>query len=771
MYKKIATTSPTIHDIEVGPPPQHAHSECAKMVMKHIAQLSIEIPDVDFLPLAATATSFLKSLSLGYPVKSKAIALIGFSREETSRIRHQLEALAGDWHSYALTHNLSLGLAKGAGQLAPITPAEEAKLQRNKRLANKLAQYADVLAFFSIFGLANLFNDFRIAKTPSPGKEYGNDARILKHITFTQFDLLILSLIPALALVVKHQYLQTWQSPLVSSTQRIPFVRVQEAHTHLLTGTQDIPGAFHNAYGGILWVTDEVLKDTKCRNLIRTGLTRNTYETPMGAVPHACLVVASMSDVSTLSGTENDGRFTLLSRKKHTIHPAKMRVMSPLSDTTSLSNEMKKNQTIRKNIEKDIETHYKAYAAETTKDHWREWQRHATQLRNTYPLATLVGLDTPLDKIFLAIEKKTSQAPFFLHLSGPYGIAKTTVGEIVAQHLLKLYAPTPNATPGHYRLVTDGGILKVTHSQGYKPDHWPIRIREVAVALYLVMSLGAGILNIDVTRHYHTEKTSFQEGLDTMQFAYMLWLAWVGILGLVIKTGIDIAKTHDTSSTPIMDEGIKPEIGHVNEDISIKELVGYRLREYGLPHTQYTFDTALLFTKKGLFVENWDALSGDVRRHIYNSIATKHTHIPTTDAIPVHTRYLVATTNHPQQDDHQRFISFDFSSVVPWKQEDDLFILSSIVSHTLPDTPPWKNSALFAFLNHCRNTRNKEAILTRQVLVDLVRSISETADYLGLQHVEPDTVNHLWRIRVFEGPLTEIYTAYKHIHRTTVTGK
>jgi hypothetical protein len=104
-----------------------------------------------------------------------------------------------------------------------------------------------------------------------------------------------------------------------------------------------------------------------------------------------------------------------------------------------------------------------------------------------------------------------------------------------------------------------------------------------------------------------------------------------------------------------------------------------------------------------------------------------------------------------------------FSLVVPWQTGDDLMIVANIISNTEPHTPYWDQAALAMFLDFCRNQTSGAAVLTRQVLVDLVRDIGNLAYYESRLCVDAATVERIWEDRVFKGPLAEIREACREV--------
>jgi hypothetical protein len=182
-------------------------------------------------------------------------------------------------------------------------------------------------------------------------------------------------------------------------------------------------------------------------------------------------------------------------------------------------------------------------------------------------------------------------------------------------------------------------------------------------------------VNIAVTTNYYKNDVSFQDGLDRLQFAWMLLVAWVGLLSMVAKAGYDLSQKNDNPQTLITDFSTPNVIGNANEDLTTHDLAGKEIATTGFPHNRFTFESALLLQNVGLFAENWDAIAADPKRKILESMASGNLQIPTGETIPTRRQFLIATTNHPETDELQNFVHHAFSLVVPWRHQDDMLIV------------------------------------------------------------------------------------------------
>jgi hypothetical protein len=718
-----------------------------------------------FLPLGATLMSLWHAIENGALSRHKAILLVGFSPTEEKKIADALKHLLDDWRDYAILRDLAVGLSSDhKGQLTQMTTTQENQLHWVKNIHNGLAKYAEAAAFVVVFVLANLFNDGRIFNpTGSLGNEYGDDAHILKHITFTQFDLLILCLAPAFALLTKQWYLANWQSPIVTSPSEVPYAEIRDADATLLKGDNVSPGAFHRAHGGILWVGPAVFSDTTCRNLLRTGLTQGSYETPLGVVPNAFLMIGAVSDVGVMAGTENDGRFTVIAKQGAR---AKV-IVSPLGRSvreeargieTPKSFSLKTLQQERACFIAAFSSVYECHMSAPSATSWQTMRAQIVAAKEQSPLAFMTGLDALMDKIFVNLEKRDKCSPYLALFSGPYGAAKTTIGKEVARVLAQAVVKPENR---YYALQTQGGRLALGHGAApYVPAMSHLLLRQGAAFLMTAMALMFLSVNVAVTDKYQKENVSFQDSLDRLQFSWMLLFAWTGLSAMVLKAGYEVSRQHDKPETLVMDFSTENTVGSANEDLSIADLIGKQVATTGFPHNRYAFGQALLLQHAGLFAENWDAIHPLEKQKILESLQSHTLQIPTGHTVPTRTQFLVATTNHPSGDTSARMFAHEaFSLVVPWQENDDLMIVANIISNTEPHTPYWDQAALAKFLDSCRNKASGAAVLTRQVLVDLVRDIGNLAYYESLPCVDAATVERIWEDRVFKGPLVEIRAA------------
>jgi hypothetical protein len=758
----------------------------AKALQETITTLESKL-SVNLEPLGYTLMSLWNAIHQGLASRHKAILLVGFTQKEEKEISEGLQNLLTLWQEHARDKNLSTGLASHKkGQLTPITPKEEDRIHQIKNKLNTSVKYADTVSLIGIVLLSLLFNAKRIfSPKDSLGKEYGDDNYILKHVTFTQFDLLILNLIPTLALIAKYSYLQTWKSPIIHSTLDKPYAEVQDDKTDLLTGSDHLPGAFHRAHGGILWVGKNTIANQACRNLLRTGLTLGYYETPQGPVPNAFLTIVSTGSLVDMAGTENDGRFTVIA--KHTY--AKQRQLSDtknmflstvaptmplkppaITNTTPLKgtpeNQSKKLRDTLKSKKEFIDLfqqNYATYLDYPNENQWKKIHAQVNQRKTDTPLVLITGLDDIIDSIFTHVEARDIHEPYLLLLSGPYGAAKTTIGKVVAE---TLSTETPRRSTCYHALKTNGGRIEVITQAGpYTPGTTHLTVRQIAAGMGAGMALMFTIVNIAVTDSYRKEGVGFQDGLDRLQFPWMLLVAWITLMTMVAQHGYALSKEHDNEQTLIMDFSTPNTIGSANEDLLVTDLYGKELKNpIGLPHNHFSFEGALLLRHAGLFAENWDALASEPKNKIRDSILSGTVQIPTGHTLPTRSQFLVATTNHPEKGALDIFTHHDFSLVVPWKPEDDLMIIANIIGNTEPHTPLWEQDALTTFLDLCRNKKNQQAVLTRQILVDIVRDIGNSAYYSKKESVTSTIVNEIWRNRVFEGPLSDIYAAYRLVH-------
>lgn len=722
------------------------------------------------IPLGSTLMSLWHAIDSGTLSRHKAILLVGFTIEEEKNISEALKNLLTIWHEHAQEHNLAIGLATHTkGKLTTITPQDEALIHTQKEQINTLAKYSEVGALIGIIVLANIFNDARIFNPKdSLGKEYGDDNYILKHITFTQFDLLILALLPTFALLAKQWYLQTWRSPIVHSTRETIYAEVRDANPKLLTGSDHMTGAFHRAHGGILWIGPETIKDRTCRNLLRTGLTLGHYETPQGIVPNAFLTIVSTTSLADLHGTENDGRFTVISKKKEPLPPftktplisSKKTRTQPTQIRTVSSDYMKQRHLDKNKFIDEFQVPYSTFMESPSSEQWTRIYQMIKTIEN--PLILITGLDTVMDTVFENLEARDPKKPYALLLSGPYGAAKTTIGKEVAK-ILAPRIPKPENT--YYALETQGGRLALTQNTApYIASTQHLMLRKITYGMGSGMALLFTIVNIAVTTNYYKNDVSFQDGLDRLQFAWMLLVAWVGLLSMVAKAGYDLSQKNDNPQTLITDFSTPNVIGNANEDLTTHDLAGKEIATTGFPHNRFTFESALLLQNVGLFAENWDAIAADPKRKILESMASGNLQIPTGETIPTRSQFLIATTNHPETDELQNFVHHAFSLVVPWRHQDDMLIVANIIRNSEPHAPYWSTEALTTFLDFCRNKDTALSVLTRQVLVDMVREIGNLAYYFNKDNVDPATVIQVWQDRVFEGPLTEIREAYHQVH-------
>ena len=727
--------------------------------------------DTSFLPLGATLMSLWHAIENGALSRHKAILLVGFSPTEEKKIADALKHLLDDWRDYAILRDLAVGLSSDhKGQLTQMTTTQENQMHWVKNIKNGLAQYAEAAAFVVVFVLANLFNDGRIFNpTGSLGNEYGDDAHILKHITFTQFDLLILCLAPAFALLTKQWYLANWQSPIVSSPSEVPYAEIRDADATLLKGDNVSPGAFHRAHGGILWVGPAVFRDTTCRNLLRTGLTQGSYETPLGVVPNAFLMIGAVSDVGVMAGTENDGRFTVIA-KQGAREGAKV-IVSPLERSvreeargieTPKSLFLQTLQEERKRFIAKFSSVYGHHVSAPSATSWQAMRAQIVAAKEQSPLAFMTGLDARMDKIFVNLEKRDQHSPYAVLFSGPYGAAKTTIGKEVARVLAQEVVKPENR---YYALQTQGGRLDLARGAApYVPAMSHLLLRQGAAFLMTAMALMFLSVNVAVTDKYKKENVSFQDSLDRLQFSWMLLFAWTGLSAMVLKAGYEVSRQHDKPETLVMDFSTENTVGSANEDLSIADLIGKQVSTTGFPHNRYAFGQALLLQHAGLFAENWDAIHPLEKQKILESLQSHTLQIPTGHTVPTRTQFLVATTNHPSGDTSERMFAHEsFSLVVPWQTGDDLMIVANIISNAEPHTPHWNQAALAIFLDFCRNQASGAAVLTRQVLVDLVRDIGNLAYYESLPCVDASTVERIWEDRVFKGPLVEIREACREV--------
>lgn len=721
----------------------------------------------NFLPLGSTLLSLWRALETGAVSRHKAILLVGFSQTEEKQIADAMKNLLGYWRDRAMSQNLAVGLSTDhSGTLTQITSEQENRVHRVKHLQNQVARYAEASAFFVVFVLANLFNDGRIFDPKrSLGKEYGDDSRILKHITFTQFDLLILSLAPAFALIMKTWYLENWKSPIVRSPSEIPYAEIRESNPVMLKGEGASAGALHRAHGGVLWVGSQVLENKAIRNLLRTGLTQGHYETPLGVVPNAFLMIGTIPDLGMMAGTQNDGRFTVIA--KHT--PVTHRSLTQQSFMTTPQFDPKSQflhqlHAAKQQFLSGFRVSYLTYLECPSSRLWASMQHQIMTAKAEHSLLLITGLDPLIDRVFMHLEKRDKKEPYYVLFSGPYGAAKTTVGQEVSRILAQEARPPENAS---YVLETRGARLVCSRQAApHVPDGTPLLAREVTGVLLVGLALLFASVNIAVTDEYQKEKASFQDSLDRLQFAWMLLFAWVGLSALVLKLGYEISKRHDTSQTLVLDFSTDNSVGSANEDLSVEQLIGKQVATTGFPHNRYVFSQALLLQHAGLFAENWDAIPEGPKQHIMDSMQSRDVQIPTGDIVPIRAQFVVATTNHlaPNERDYRKFSHEAFSLIAPWQQGDDLMIVANIIQNTAPHTPHWQKAALTQFLDFCRNKSSGKAVLTRQVLVDLVRDIGNLACYEGLQSVDRSVVERVWQERVFEGPLVEIREAYTTVH-------
>jgi len=763
--------------LETGPPSPQA-TPFEKSILRTALRETITTLekkfDISLIPLGSTMMSLWRALDAGSTSRHKAILLVGFSTTEEKEIASALKNVLKLWHEHAQTHNIPIGLATHKkGQLTPITQKEETRIHRQKGRLNTLAKYSEVGALLGIIFLANVFNDSRIFHPKgSLGKEYGDDNYILKHVTFTQFDLLILALLPTFALVAKNWYLQTWSSPIVHSTTDLPYAEVRDPKTEHLTGSDRMAGAFHRAHGGILWIGKETIANQACRNLLRTGLTLGHYETPQGNVPNAFLTIVSTTALSEMGGTENDGRFTVISRTAVTPqasvvtttrqrNPARSRRES-LGEATHLSLFMSNKEKVKRDFLKEFREPYLNYKEYPSLDRWQSLHNKITEFKEKNPLVFITGLDTLIDTLFTQVENRDKNAPYFLLLSGPYGAAKTTIGQEIAK-LLARQTQKPEQT--YYALETQGGSLSLTcNPSPYTENTNHLTIRKIAYGMGAGMATMFFIVNVAVSDNYHNKGVSFQDGLDRLQFAWMLLVAWVGLLGMVAKAGYQLSQTHDNPQNLIMDFSTDNTVGAANEDLSVNELAGKEIATTGFPHNRFSFDGALMLRHAGLFAENWDAIPAEPKRKILDSIRSGQTQIPTRESVPTRAQFLVATTNHPETNNLSPFDHHAFSLIAPWQKQDDMMIVANIILNTEPHTPHWDTNALTRFLDFCRNEETEKAVLTRQILVDMAREIGNLAYYLDKDIVGPESVEQVWKDRVFEGPLADIREAYNEVH-------
>jgi len=728
---------------------------------------------VSLLPLGATLMSLWRAIDEGSTSRHKAILLVGFAPAEEKTISDALKSLLTIWHDHAQKQNLPIGLATHSNrQLTTITPKKETKIHRQKEILNTLASYSEVSALLGIIVLATLFNASRIVNPKgSLGKEYGDDNFILKHITFTQFDLLILALLPTFSLVAKYGYLQTWRSPIVHSTLTPPYAEVRDAKTALLTGSDRMAGAFHRAHGGILWIGPATIANQACRNLLRTGLTLGHYDTPQGAVPNAFLTIVSTHAISEMAGTENDGRFTVISKAPTPI-PAQgpfarshQTRRASIKDPVYKAAYMTERETRKDAFLAIFRVPYLTYMEYPDAKKWEKLYHQVATLKQENPLVLITGLDEPMDIIFSNLESRNKKDPYYLLLSGPYGAAKTTLGKEVAT-LLASEIQKPENT--YYALETQGGKLGLTRNTApYTPNEWPLTLRKIAYGMGAGMATVFTIVNVAVTQNYARDNVNFQDGLDRLQFAWMLLVAWVGLLGMVAKAGYSLSEQNDNPQTLIMDFSTPNTVGAANEDLSMTDLAGKETATTGFPHNRFTFDDAQLLRNVGLFAENWDAIPAEPKRKIIESIQSGQVQIPTGETLPTRSQFLVATTNHPETGNLAPFAHHAFALVVPWESQDDMMIVANIIHNTEPHTPHWNTAALTTFLDFCRSRNNRLAVLTRQILVDMVREIGNLAYYLDQDSVGPDIVKQVWTDRVFKGPLADIRDAHREVHRPT----
>ena len=722
----------------------------------------------NFLPLGSALLSFLRAVDDGTMSRHKAILLVGFSHEEEKHITDAMKNLLGYWRDYATAQDLLVGLATDhKGTLTQITATQESQAHRSKHVQNQVARYAEVGAFFIVFLLANVFNDGRIFNPKgSLGQEYGDDTRILKHITFTQFDLLILALAPAFALIAKTWYLENWKSPIVNSPSDVPYAEIRNPNPVMLKGEGMASGALHRAHGGILWVGSQVLGDKTCRNLLRTGLTQGGYETPLGLVPNAFLMIGTIPNLGVMAGTENDGRFTVIS--KHTpatTLPGSIRHLSvqPQEKILPQSTFLQQLHAQKRAFLDVFQNNYLTYLDCSDGRLWRTMRSQILDWKTQSPLLFITGLDTLIDRVFVNLEQRNKAEPYYVLFSGPYGAAKTTLGQEVSRILAK-EALLPENT--YYALETHGARLALCrYAAPHVPDNTPLIARKVAGVVLVGLALLFASINVAVTDKYQNEKVSFQDSLDRLQFSWMLLFAWVGLVGLVLKKGYEVAHRNDNLQNVILDFSTKNTVGSTNEDLSVAQLIGKQVATTGFPHNRYAFSPALLLQHAGLFAENWDAIPDEPKQTIMASMQSRDVQLPTGDTVPIRTQFLVATTNHlsTAERNDTPFHHEEFSLIAPWHQGDDIMIVANIIHNTEPHTPHWNADALKTFLDFCRSQKSGQAVLTRQVLVDLVRDIGNLAWYVSLPSVDTATVQQVWRERVFEGPLVEIRQACRQI--------
>ena len=713
--------------------------------------------------IGTTLLSLWHALEEGNKSRHRAILLVGFSPTDEKKILETLKGVLAEWQAHARKNDIPIGLAHQLlGQtISAISPTEEARINQQHDTLNTIAKYSDVGAIIGIMLLAHIFNDGRIFDPQgSLGNEYGNDGLILKHITFTEFDLLVLSLLPTLALLTKKWYIDTWSSPIIRSNQAPCYAEENKPETTLLTGTEKNTGAFHRAHGGILWVGNDVMSDRACRNLLRTGLTEGHYETPQGVVPNGFLTVASVSTLKSMGGTEHDGRFTIISKPQQTRtrQPSAASIESTSSTSSStarqsshipvpISNDtpttyMDNRNAVKEKFIIEFRSPYVAYLKNPSAEQWTALRKQITTIKQESPLVLITGLDDIMATLFSNIESRNTQEPYFLLLSGPYGAAKTTLGREVANVLSKKIHISHN---NYYALETQGSTLVcINKPSPYMPDTKHLELRKITSILAAGTAVMFTIVNSAVTNTYNKEGLSFQDQLDKLQFAWMLLFAWVGLLTLVSKHGYDVALTHDTPQTLILDVATPNTVAAANEDLTVEKLSGKQISTTGYPHNRYQFDDALLLQNVGLFAENWDAISTEAKREIITSLQSGNTKLPTGDIVPTRSKFLIATTNHHTKSDDSLFTHHAFPTTVPWVDQDDMIIVANLIVNTEPHTPHWDRAAIDTFLDYCRNTKTKKATLTRQILVNIVREIGNTAYYLQKKSVDSAIVSQVW---------------------------
>jgi hypothetical protein len=491
------------------------------------------------------------------------------------------------------------------------------------------AESIDTIAYFFTMGWTIGFNAGRmlpnIGAPEELGKEYGDIKRgVLKHIVFTEFELVILSLLFSLSLALKYDMLKKWDFPIKKAPDTPAYAFEVSMDT-----LKKLEQAMINAPKGIVLIrsiTEDVLE--VLRTIATMGAGNDQYQTT--ELDHPYII-----------DRKNMPIFILASQRQNAIHPIQKN-RHPINSKKvenyiySAGKSNSKKQDSKKNTYNDGRWVY-LNSINNKKipinDSIQNFIKNNSMPFDKFYLSDAINTIDPnkLPKLRLLYNNKNSSYdhnkqlvmegilainyclenhwPVKILICGTgTGQGKTSIANVLAEYFKAKTSITHNNKVGliaHHEKITCGEISQQNTGRCLPKSISCTPIINVFLVTQII--LHAYLLNC-VGNHLSAQNYSTQDIIDQLRFAVLMWLAWVTTYSVGMYARHNIKENYNFKPNPILNTPniINDPSMEVQSTTIPENILGHMLRTDGPEHNRQYYEL-----KRHLFSENYDQLRSD----------------------------------------------------------------------------------------------------------------------------------------------------------------